>query len=261
MLDVNRLVLVPAVVVIAAVAILAGSASDADGSGMIDHRLRERVTTQERAVAACMQGRGFEYIAALPADVILEEARAAAEARGVDPQKHLASVDLPQDPNESIRNDLGADDREAYADAFWGTDEQEGCQAVGFEQAFGTSQARLEAAAADRARVLDDLPRTNEKVQAAAAKHVACLRQAGWKVDSLEAVTQFAARQSEAVMDEILGADAEPGAGVDADDPRYVAHAARMAEWEDDRARCSADYDRVRVAAENSVPFTKPGRP
>lgn len=78
-----------------------------------------KVMEHEEAISACMAERGWEYVAALPADVLIQREIVRAESEGrtaPDP----AEIELPVDPNQQIIAQLTEEAKQARASAFWG---------------------------------------------------------------------------------------------------------------------------------------------
>ena len=106
--------------------------------------LRSTVLAHEELIAACMKEAGFDYVAIIPPDVLMEEARSLAEQRGEDPEAAVDALDLPEDPNTKITDGLSPAELTAYEKAFWGQEggegtlrDDEGCYYSTYEEAWG----------------------------------------------------------------------------------------------------------------------------
>lgn len=211
---------------------------------------RTTVLAHEVAIAECMADRGFEYVASIPADVLLEEARAAAEAEGRDLEEALEEVDLPEDPNEAIIAALPADRAEAYADAYWGTDGSNGCYYSTYEQAWGVDIRSLGSDLDEHLPAVEAEIASDERVVAAKEAFLECMAREGYAFDRVEDVRSYEGRQTAATVQRING----PGGGSDvpADHADWLEHVARMERFADARSRCEPAYTEVVRPIENA---------
>lgn len=102
-------------------------------------QLEARVMDHQSLVAECMQAAGFDYVVALPNDVILERMSEEADAKGET--LNLETIELPEDPNEVILQSMSNAEVEAYLLEYWGDTDtggsQEGCYHSTFKGAWG----------------------------------------------------------------------------------------------------------------------------
>lgn len=201
--------------------------------------LRERTLAHEELIADCMAKGGFSYIAAVPADVLLEEARAAAEAADLDVKAAIEAVDLPPNPNDSIVAELSPEEQEAYAEAYWGNETIDGCYDTTYEEAWGVSLEALLPSESTLAAV-EQAIEADPRVIAAQRAYIECMAKGGYNFDSVYDIVTYRARQTEAVIDLINGADG--GSDVDADNPVWVDFEKQIAHFEQVWSSCEAPY-------------------
>jgi hypothetical protein len=87
---------------------------DADAA-IVD--MEAKIMEHEEAIGECMREQGFEYLASLPPDWIIERAAMKDRARGGD---GLVDVEPPPDPNQELLNQLSPTQLTAYETAYWG---------------------------------------------------------------------------------------------------------------------------------------------
>ncbi len=157
--------------------------------------LRDKVLQQQKLVAECMKDRGFEYIATLPNDLVVEEARHAAQLAGRDAEAAVeeASRNLPPDPNEALISPLPLEQQKAWGDALWGTDETAGCSDSTFSSAFKVNMADEE----DEAALILAQVRSSPSVQAAEKAYIGCMKEQGYAVTSVDGIYEHVGRQVE----------------------------------------------------------------
>ncbi|MFE9206912.1 hypothetical protein [Micromonospora sp. NPDC007230] len=175
--------------------------------------VRDQVLRHQQLVAECMESRGFEYVATVPGDLIIEEARAAAEATGSDVKAAVeeASQNLPPDPNELHVATLEPGQQQAWGDALWGTDSLEGCYDSTLETA---SRVDLEAEL-DRAQSILDQVESDPSVQGAEAEYLTCMAAHGYSLNSVDSIHEYVGLRAEEL-------DAE--AGQELADQAYAHH-------------------------------------
>jgi hypothetical protein len=203
----------------------------------------------ERAIADCMAERGFEYIAALPADVLMEEARASAEAQGRDLEEALTDLEIPEDPNETILASLPPDRAEAHADAYWGDGRRDGCYYATYEQAWGVDVRELGAAIDARLPAVEEQIASDSRVVAARAQFVECMRTKGYTFSSVEDVWSYPSRVTSEAVARINGPGG--GNGVPPDHPEWRAHERALERFESILSRCEEPYAAVVRPIEN----------
>jgi hypothetical protein len=211
------LVVVGAVALIATFLTVENFTAKAPAATLEQPTLRTSVMAHERLIATCMHQRGFEYVVAVPADLILQEAKERAEAT---PGAPTAEPSVPPDPNDAIVAKLTPARQDAYQAAYWGTGTaDQGCYYGTYAQAWGRSvdQAIGEG---DRlvARVVSD-----RRVVRALARYVSCMDGRGLVVTDTDTIGSL--------EDEVRA-----GPGTDLDKDRRV----RAMEAADDA--CSAPY-------------------
>ena len=184
----KRTLIVTAVGGVAAGVVAVGMMGSASGdviSSRTDPVIRAAALAQEQRTATCMSQRGFSYVAALPNDVLIDEAyQAAVDAgkSGAELQAAMAAAEaaLPADPNVAVVQQMPASRVEAWSEALAGTDAAVGCSESSVTM---TAQelAELEAqtAAGEAAQVAAE---SDPVVRAAEAGYVACMSVKGYSV-------------------------------------------------------------------------------
>ncbi|MCP3857760.1 MAG: hypothetical protein GY698_24050 [Actinomycetia bacterium] len=179
---------------IAAIAVLILAACADDPEDRLEQVLsefevfEETIMRHEELIADCMAQEGFEYIAALPADVEIEKATVIAESQGdldpIDPN----TLQLPENPNVEIVSRLSEPERSAYETAYWGTEREAGCYGATYLEAWGTDPfAPTEEDLADGAERIARA-QSSDAAQAAERAYVECMRAEGWEVEGVDGV-------------------------------------------------------------------------
>lgn len=214
--------------------------------------LRQRALEHERLIAECMRGRGFDYEVALPRDVLLEEARAAAEAAGDDPVAAVENLELPDDPNTAIAAALSPSDQRAYEASYWGDGEQPGCYHATYKAAWGADLLAWEDALATSLDSIDAQIDADPEIQQARKELLACLDAAGYTfeyyIDYLRHPSTMTRQTLEAIGDD---ASPLPGGGAPADHPEWRAHEQRVAAFKQASAPCEEVYKATVTPIEN----------
>jgi len=86
--------------------ILAGCATSPGQTGTVDTQFESveaKIMAHEYLIADCMRAEGFDYIAHLPSDWLIEEATQQDILDGGDGTIDVESLDLPEDPNADVR--------------------------------------------------------------------------------------------------------------------------------------------------------------
>lgn len=215
--------------------------------------LRQRALEHERLIAECMQERGHDYAVAVPPDVLLEEARAAAEAAGDDPVRAVENLDLPEDPNTAIVAALSSTDRQSYERAYWGDGEQPGCYHGTYEAAWGADIFASEDALAAGLDSVDAQIAADPRVQRAKSDLLACMRAAGYDFEYYEDFLRYPSDMTRQTL-EAIGDDAStlPGGGAPADHPEWRAHEQRKQAFEQAQQPCHEQYDATVRPIENA---------
>ncbi|WP_349879509.1 hypothetical protein ABIH81_06720 [Micromonospora sp. HUAS YX12] len=179
--------------------------------------LRDQVLRHEQLVADCMKSRGFDYSVGVPRDLIVEEARAAAEAKGGDVKAAVieateASRNHASDPNELIVAQLSPERQRAWGDALWGTDESSGC----FDSTLQAA-ARVDLdAGLERAEAIFAQAKSDPSVQAAENDYLACMAAHRHQIRSIDSFYEYVGLQAEKLSTE---------AGQELSDAAYAHHA------------------------------------
>jgi hypothetical protein len=213
--------------------------------------LRGQVLGHERLIARCMTERGFEYEVALPADVLLEEARFVAEKAGRDVAAALEAVELPTNPNDAIVRSLSSEQQEVYADAYWGTSTTNGCYYLTYEEAWGVDIRTLNRVAEGKLVEAERRIAGDPRIVGAKADFVDCMNRRGYGFTSTDQINQYEFDQQDEVVEEITGAPPIPGGGVEVDHPLWQDYLSRMVEFEEGLAGCEPEYLGVVQPIEN----------
>lgn len=153
----------------------------------LDH-VAANVMRHEELIAGCMAGKGWEYIPAMPADMLLERESVLAEAEGreFDPD----SVDVPDNPNDAIVAGLTDQEKDARADAYWGNLEtggtDEGCYYSTYEEAWGVDMASFDDETLAKLEEVDAAVAADPRIIAAQGEYIACMGEQGYQVTSLD---------------------------------------------------------------------------
>jgi hypothetical protein len=120
------------VVVLAACSPTSNAVLDADAT-IVD--MEAKIMEHEEAIGECMREQGFDYVASLPPDWIIERAAMKDRALGGD---GLVDIEPPPDPNQELLNQLSPTQLTAYETAYWGDadygGENPGCYLGTFEE-------------------------------------------------------------------------------------------------------------------------------
>jgi hypothetical protein len=198
-----------------------------------DEDLRIEAMAQERATGECMRGRGFQYVVALPNDVLIEEAinEAAATGGDVDAAAEAVGATLPPDPNEDPVSRLPEATQEQWYNNLFGTDTILACADAHMR---GSAQAQQQMTA-DQA--LSDAATASAKsaatVRAAAATYVTCMGASGYTVADTDQITEIVSTRTEEII------ASEPWPADLPDELPADATAAEKARWEAANARVS----------------------
>lgn len=214
--------------------------------------LRERALEHEGLIAECMETQGFEYVVAVPADVLMEEARAEAEAAGDDVAAALDELELPPDPNAGILDGLSPSEAKDYERAYWGDEEKAGCYHATYEQAWGTDILAWEEELASRLPEVEAEIAADEGIIRAREQLLDCLDGHGFRFSDLESYERFQSKETQRAI-EAIGDDARPGpgGGVPADHPVWQEHVERMEEFETAGESCEREYREIVQPIEN----------
>lgn len=142
--------------------------------------LRATALQHERLIAACMRERGFEYAAAVPSSVLVEEARHAAAEAGRDEITAVrqAQARAKPDPNVAMVAELTPERQVAWGDALHGVGADAGCFYGTYRAAWGVDLGEVVA----KGRREDDRVRADPSVRAAEATYRACMSARGFPV-------------------------------------------------------------------------------
>ena len=210
--------------------------------------MREKVLFHEELIAECMRAEGFEYIAVLPGDLLLEEARAEAERNGEDPIAAVDAVELPDDPNQDILAELSPEELAAYELAYWGPTDVDGCYYSTYEDAWGVDIVDLIAETNDGLAEAEERIAADPRVIDAKSAFVSCVQADGYDVGSLQDIQSYAAKAELEVVREIT----ESGASeVLVTDPRWIEFENEMSDYEASYQACERAYLEVVQPIEN----------
>ena len=164
--------------------------------------IRDQVLRHEQLVADCMKERGFEYAVTVPGDLLVEEARAAAEADGRDiraaVEQASAARGTSPSPNELLVAGLEPRQQQAWGDALWGTDDTAGCMDSTLQAA-----ARVDVEAGlRRAEAILAQAKSDPTVQSAERTYVACMTTQGYAVTSVDGIHEYVGRRAEVLSEE-----------------------------------------------------------
>ncbi len=141
--------------------------------------LKETTLGHEELISACMRAEGFEYIAAIPRDLLLEIDSMIAATEGAE--SDMSPDDLPTDPNTAIVVALSDRDRDAYEFAYWGNvdlgGEKTGCYLETFEEAWSADLGDF--VVTDEASSAISNIQFDPRIVQAADAYVVCMRAEG----------------------------------------------------------------------------------
>jgi hypothetical protein len=169
-----------------AVAALAGCSAAGAEEALPFEAYKAVIVAHEDAIADCMRSEGFQYVAHLPSDVLLEEAATLAEHEGRDPIAAVETVHLPPDPNSEFVRAMSGAEQGAWYDAYWGDEGtgEPGCYYGTYEEIWGI----------DPFEVDEEQNRTVERMYGdprllrAEQDYVACMYDAGYDVHGIDDV-------------------------------------------------------------------------
>lgn len=198
-----------------------------------DEDLRIEAMAQERATGECMRGRGFQYVVALPNDVLIEEAinEAAATGGDVDAAAEAVGAQLPADANEEPVSRLPEATQEQWYNNLYGTDTILACADAHMR---GSSQAQQQLAADQALSDAATTAATNAAtVKAAGATYLTCMSASGYTVANTDQITEIVTARTEEII------ASEPWPADLPDELPADATAAEQARWEAANARVS----------------------
>ena len=230
--------------------LIAVSSSDADSSSDASEPvdLRSKVMAHEELIADCMHVAGFEYIAALPGDVLMEEARSEAEARGEDPVKAIESLDLPDNPNDRIIQGLNPEEMAAYQLAFWGPTGVDGCYYSTYESGWGVDIIEMSGELSDNLAEVEARIDSDPRVVAAREEFTSCVGRAGYEVSSIRDINEYYARAEYEVVRQI---EATGVTDITPDNPQWMEFQSLMDEFRVVVDECGEDYYSIVQPIEN----------
>lgn len=220
---------------------LSSCASDPDSE--LEHELEhleETVMRHEQLIAECMRGRGWEYVPALPSDVLLEREHLLAEAQGreFDP----SAIDLPEDPNDTIVAQLSEVEKEARAADYWGNLQEggtdPGCYYSTYEQAWGGTP--IEELGPDDLTELEAAFEGDPRVIAARERYQSCMASSGYRVAGPTDIFQQYLEREEQLSGRLRESGGDPQ-----DAPEMQALQAEKSAAFEAHDRCIEDYREV----------------
>ncbi|GAA3339617.1 hypothetical protein GCM10020358_24020 [Amorphoplanes nipponensis] len=216
--------------------------------------LRAAALAQEQRTAACMSQRGFEYVAAVPNDVLLDEAYVAAVAagkKGTALQEALTAARsrLPADPNVAVVQQMPASRVSVYDDALSGTDSTVGCSEPGVTMT-EAELADLETESARADTALAAAP-ADPAVVAGQAAYVACMSGKGYTVTDTEQIDEIIATEEARYRPAEEDWPAEPAA--DATPTEKIRYAASLARLNALESQADAVLEKGNAAHESCV--------
>lgn len=150
--------------------------------------MRRQVLKHEQLIADCMHRNGFEYVVAVPVDLVVQEARRS--GKDLD----TAIAERPEDPNDAVLAKLPEDRQMAWGDALYGTDSKRGCYDETYKTAWGKDMQDL----SDKADQIAALVQSDPTVQKALQTYVECMRGKGFRVSSPDGVHELGDKAQQA---------------------------------------------------------------
>jgi hypothetical protein len=156
--------------------------------------MRAAGLAQEQRTASCMSARGLEYVAAVPNDVLIDEAYQAATAEGKQGEQLQAAMvaaeaTLPEDPNVQVVAQMPASRVAAWNDALAGTEADLGCAEPAVVMT-AEEQAEL-TAQTDRAEQAIAAAPAIPAVKNALTSYKTCMSAAGYTVTDTEQIDEI----------------------------------------------------------------------
>lgn len=218
--------------------------------------LRNTVLAHEELIAACMKQAGFDYVAVIPADVLMEEAHWLAEQNGEDPEAAVGALNLPEDPNTKITDGLSPTELKAYEKAFWGTESDgsvsdgnnDGCYYSTYEEAWGVD---IVAMAPEFAESVQD---ANQRIEAdpgviqAKEDLLRCMTAKGYELDTFDDTQYYRVKSEEQMATEIRDAGFKD---ISTDNPIFVRWESEMAAYDSAFSECEESYLEIVEPIEN----------
>jgi hypothetical protein len=142
--------------------------------------MRDTSLAHERLIADCMRQQGFDYTAAVPADVAVEAARHAANAAGADVAAAVrdAQRQAGPDPNDAVLAAMTPQRQAAWGDALYGTATTPGCYYGTYKAAWGVDPLTL----GTQGEQLTARVEADPAVRAALTTYLACMADRGFAV-------------------------------------------------------------------------------
>ncbi|MEV6240384.1 hypothetical protein [Lentzea sp. NPDC051838] len=149
--------------------------------GAQDDPVRRQVLKHEELIADCMHRNGFEYIAAVPVDLAVQEARRS--GKDLD----TAIAERPEDPNDAVLANLSEERQNAWGDALYGTETTPGCYNETYKSAWGRDMREL----SDKGDQIVAKVQADPNVQKALKTYVDCMRGNGFRVSSPDSIYEL----------------------------------------------------------------------
>ena len=208
-----------------AAALVVAACSDSE-AGMEELRtelnaFEVRLLEHEEAIAVCMREYGFEYVAVLPSDWIMERETQLDVARGGDGRVDPEQLDIPANPNDAIVAGMSEEEVAAYEFAYWGDADLggdiPGCYQTTYQDVWGLD---LLADLSTETAELEQLLASDERLTAAEDDYLECMRSDGFAVANFNDVhrlidERFQQLKADAAQ---LGIDIEDAPGYEAYD-------------------------------------------
>ena len=181
-------------VVLAAFGTIAALTTSASGADKADPS-HAAVLKQEQLIAECMRGRGFDYVATMPKDVVMEDALRAAvrEGRDVGEALRQAQARMPEDPNKKLVGSLPPQRQQLWGDALWGNGTTVGCFSETFSSAWGVD---LDQAVIEGEQTVARV-KVDPAVVAAERVYAGCMTGHGYPVTTTDDIHGVVGRQAE----------------------------------------------------------------